>query len=73
MTQFSFKMSRDLWNSLQIGDTLVDTLTRVVLVIVDIERRYDLGKRKVYKIHTRGGHTLTYSECLAYHYNKGWF
>jgi hypothetical protein len=70
MATFSFKMSKDLWNSLGVGDILTDTVTRIVWTIVDVERRYDLGRRVVYKVYNRSGDSLTFYQCLEYHYNK---
>jgi hypothetical protein len=71
MAQFPFRISKDLFNSLKIGDTLVDTATYVIFTIEDID--YSHNRREIHKIITRNGDALTYSQCLDYHYNKSFY
>jgi hypothetical protein len=68
MAQFPFRISKDLFNSLKIGDTLVNTVSRVVFTIVDIEKSHD--RRETHKIVDSNGDTLTYSQCLDCHYRR---
>ncbi len=60
MTILPFKMSRKLWNSLQIGDLLVHTVSHKVFEIASIEKY----NGETFEIESTKGETLRYSDDI---------